>query len=48
MIFDGRDRVPRLLLAGSDGELAVAGLAAIEQLSNALLQAERMARRMAG
>lgn len=46
--FDGRHSIPSVVLQGSDGEIVITGWAAIQQACNALMDAEKLARRMAG
>jgi len=44
--FDGRGSIPSVIMNGSDGQIEVCGLQAMEALSDALLDALQMARRM--
>lgn len=46
--FDGCGAIPSIVLNGSDGEITIVGAAAIAQLTEALLDATHMARRMVG
>jgi len=46
--FDARHSIPTLVINGSDGEVQITGLAAIQAFVGAAMDAERMARRMAG
>lgn len=46
--FDGRHSTPSVIMNGSDGQIEVCGLQAMEALSDALLDACKMARRQMG
>jgi hypothetical protein len=48
VVFDGRWNQPQVILNGQDGEITITGYSAIKCLTDALMDAEKKAKRMGG